>query len=80
MEPITRWFVQNKVAANMMMIFIIIAGFVTIPYSKMEVFPAIEVDVINVSIVYPGASHLILKNLYVYVSKNDYKVLRELKK
>mgnify|MGYP001415372471 CR=1 FL=1 len=56
MEPITRWFVQNKVAANMMMIFIIIAGFVTIPYIKMEVFPAIEVDVINVSIVYPGAS------------------------
>ena len=51
MEPITRWFVQNKVAANMMMIFIIIAGFVTIPYIKMEVFPAIEVDVINVSIV-----------------------------
>ena len=42
MEPITRWFVQNKVAANMMMIFIIIAGFVTIPYIKMEVFPAIE--------------------------------------
>ena len=40
----------------MMMIFIIIAGFVTIPFIKMEVFPAIEVDVINVSIVYPGAS------------------------
>ena len=56
MKPITRWFVQNKVAANMMMIFIIIAGFVTIPYIKMEVFPAIEVDIINVSIVYPGAS------------------------
>ena len=56
MERITRWFVQNKVAANMMMIFIIIAGLVTIPYIKMEVFPAIEVDVINVSIVYPGAS------------------------
>jgi multidrug efflux pump subunit AcrB len=56
MERITRWFVQNRVAANMMMIFIIIAGFVTIPYIKMEVFPAIEVDIINVSIIYPGAS------------------------
>ena len=69
MEPITRWFVQNKVAANMMMIFIIIAGFVTIPYIKMEVFPAIEVDVINVSIVYPGASPSCL--LYTSPSPRD---------
>ena len=36
MERITRWFVQNKVAANMMMIFIIIAGLVTIPYIKTD--------------------------------------------
>ena len=56
MERITRWFVHNSVASNMVMIFIIIAGALTIPLIKMEVFPAIEVDVINVSIVYPGAS------------------------
>ena len=56
MERIIRWFVGNKVAANLAMIFIIISGMMTIPLLKMEVFPNIEIDIINVTAVYPGAS------------------------
>ncbi len=56
MERITRWFVHNSVASNMVMIFIIIAGALTIPLIKMEVFPAIEVDIVNITVLYPGAS------------------------
>ncbi len=56
MERIIKWFVHNSVAANMFMFFILIAGILTIPRIKMEVFPDISIDVISVSVVYPGAS------------------------
>ena len=56
MERIIKWFVDNIVAANMLMIFIIIAGIMAIPFLRMEVFPEIEVEIINVSALYPGAS------------------------
>ena len=38
------------------MILIIVSGLITIPLLKMEVFPNIEIDIINVTAVYPGAS------------------------
>ena len=56
MERLIRWFVNNGVVANLLMAFIIIAGALTIPLLKMEVFPEIEIDIINVTAVYPGAS------------------------
>ena len=56
MERLIRWFVNNGVAANLLMAFIIIAGALTIPLLKMEVFPEIEIEIINVTAVYPGAS------------------------
>ncbi|SVB95582.1 uncharacterized protein METZ01_LOCUS248436, partial [marine metagenome] len=56
MERLIRWFVNNGVAANLLMAFIIIAGALTIPLLKMEVFPEIEIDIINITAVYPGAS------------------------
>ena len=39
MERIIRWFVNNTVAANMLMLFIMVAGVMTLPRMKMEVFP-----------------------------------------
>ncbi len=56
MERVIRWFVNNSVASNLMMFFIILSGIATIPLLKMEVFPDIEVDIINVTAVYPGAT------------------------
>ena len=56
MEKVIRWFVNNSVASNLMMFFIILSGIATIPLLKMEVFPDIEVDIINVTAVYPGAT------------------------
>ena len=56
MERIIRWFVNNSVASNLMMFFIILSGAATIPLLNMEVFPDIEVDIINVTAVYPGAT------------------------
>ena len=56
MEKLIRWFVNNKVVSNLFMILIIITGATTIPMLKMEVFPEIDLNIINVSAVYPGAT------------------------
>ena len=56
MDRIIRWFIDNSVAANMFMLFILVAGTLTLPRLKMEVFPDIELDIVSISVVYPGAS------------------------
>ena len=56
MERIIRWFVNNSVAANMLMLFIMVAGIMTLPRMKMEVFPDINLDIVSINVVYPGAS------------------------
>ena len=56
MRNIIRWFILNTVAANLLMVFIIIAGIFTLSRLRMEVFPDITIPIINVSVVYPGAS------------------------
>ena len=56
MDRIIRWFIANSVAANLLMFFIIFAGFFTLSQLRMEIFPDINLGIINVSVVYPGAS------------------------
>ena len=56
MEKIIRWFVSNKVVSNLLMVLILVTGATTIPNLKMEVFPEIELNIINVTTVYPGAT------------------------
>ena len=56
MEKIIRWFVENKVVSNLLMVLILVTGATTIPTLKMEVFPEIELNIINVTTVYPGAA------------------------
>ena len=56
MKNIIRWFITNSVAANLLMVFILIAGFFTLSRLRMEVFPDITIPIINVSVIYPGAS------------------------
>ncbi len=56
MEKLIRWFVSNKVVSNLLMVLIIVTGATTIPMLKMEVFPEIDLNIISVSAVYPGAT------------------------
>ena len=56
MEKLIRWFVNNKVVSNLLMILIIVTGVTTIPMLKMEVFPEIDLNIISISAVYPGAT------------------------
>ncbi|BCO18445.1 multidrug resistance protein [Alteromonas sp. KC3] len=53
---IISWFARNSVAANLMMIFIIIMGIVSYLTIQRQMFPNIEINYINVEATYPGAS------------------------
>ncbi len=50
------WMANNSVAANLLMLTFIIGGIISIPRIRQEVFPAFEIDVVRVSLPYPGAS------------------------
>jgi len=51
-----RWFAENKVAANLLMIAIMLGGLLSLPLLEREVMPGIPLDMIQVDVIYPGAS------------------------
>jgi multidrug efflux pump subunit AcrB len=56
MRKFVTWFADNHVAANLLMIFLLVAGVFTSLTMKVEVFPETDLDLITVSTAYPGAS------------------------
>jgi multidrug efflux pump subunit AcrB len=50
------WFVDNKVAANLVMLFLVVGGLLSIPNLEQEVFPEVTLPVVTVQVPYPGAS------------------------
>ncbi|NNE35263.1 MAG: efflux RND transporter permease subunit, partial [Rhodothermales bacterium] len=47
---------KNGVAANLMMVFLLAAGLLSLGRIVQEVFPEINLDTISISVVYPGAT------------------------
>ncbi len=56
MNRAIRWFAENHVASNLLMALLILGGLFTLPGIKREVFPELDLDVISVSVEYPGAA------------------------
>ena len=56
MKKIITWFVDNPIISNLLMVLIVVGGLITTRIVKMEIFPTFELDVVTVSVVYPGAS------------------------
>ena len=50
------WFARNSVAANVMLIILVIGGVVMSCQVKKEVFPEVQMDFVIVNVPYPGAS------------------------
>ena len=50
------WMAHNPVAANLLMLMILVAGLLGMTRIKQEVFPEFELDMVLISVVYPGAS------------------------
>jgi multidrug efflux pump subunit AcrB len=55
MKRAIRWMAHNHVAANLLMLLIIIGGLIKGFSVKQEVFPEISLDKIQVTVAYPGA-------------------------
>ena len=55
MKNAIRWMAHNHVAANLLMIVFIVGGLVMAFTIKQEVFPEISLDMIRISVEYPGA-------------------------
>jgi len=56
MKGMVAWFAENHVAANLLMIFLLLAGAVTALTTKLEIFPETSLDTISITMEYPGAS------------------------
>lgn len=54
-KGVIAWFARNSVAANLLMIGIILIGLVSAFTIRKQMFPQIEIAWLNVSIAYPGA-------------------------
>ena len=50
------WFARNPVAANLMMVFIMVSGLLATTTVKEEVFPEVELDRIGIQVPYLGAA------------------------
>ncbi len=50
------WMARNHVAATLMMLLFMIGGLMAIPSIRQEVFPEFNLDIITVTVPYPGAS------------------------
>jgi multidrug efflux pump subunit AcrB len=56
MRGAVAWFAENHVAANLLMLFLLLAGAVTGLTTKLEIFPETSLDMISITMEYPGAS------------------------
>lgn len=50
------WFIHNKVAANLLMVAILLGGVLSLPLLDREVMPGIPLDMVQIDVMYPGAT------------------------
>lgn len=56
MKAIIAWFVHNPVAANLLMLILIVGGLATLPNIYQEEFPNVDTNIVQVSVPYLGAA------------------------
>ncbi|OAG27793.1 efflux RND transporter permease subunit [Thermodesulfatator autotrophicus] len=56
MKKLIAWFAENHVAANLLMLFLLAAGLYSAFNIKVEVFPDITLDAVQISVEYRGAA------------------------
>ncbi|WP_022668054.1 efflux RND transporter permease subunit [Desulfospira joergensenii] len=56
MKALGRWSVEHRVSVNLIMVFLIVAGLYTAMNMRREMFPQFQLDMISISVSYPGAT------------------------
>jgi len=55
-NAIIDWFARNTVAANLLMLVIVVAGAMSLPQTRKETIPTVSLDMVTINVFYPGAS------------------------
>ena len=50
------WFSVNPVAANLLMVIIILVGLISLSSIRKEMFPTTQINMVNITVAFPGAS------------------------
>ena len=56
MQGLISWMANNRVAANLLMLLLLLGGLISAQNTQQEVFPEFTLDAVNVTVSYPGAS------------------------
>ncbi|NIW25170.1 MAG: hypothetical protein GWN29_11715, partial [Gammaproteobacteria bacterium] len=56
MRRIITWFVGNPVAANLLMMILIVGGLISLSQLRQEEFPPIDLGIVSVTVPYLGAA------------------------
>ena len=56
MRSLISWFAKNPIAANLLMVGILVAGLLGFNNMEREVFPVVKINQVMVDVVWPGAS------------------------
>ena len=56
MNKMIAWFAENRVAANLMMVLVVIAGALAMTQTRKELIPNISLDLVLITVPYPGAA------------------------
>ena len=74
------WFSKNPVAANLLMLLIIAAGFISVSNISKEMFPVGELDQIQVIAVYPGEAPVEVEKAVILPMESAVQGLKGIKK
>ncbi len=55
MNSAVKWMANNHVAANLLMLVLVIGGLIMAPEIKQEIFPEVSLDRVSIVVAYPGA-------------------------
>ncbi|MEM6582361.1 MAG: efflux RND transporter permease subunit [Pseudomonadota bacterium] len=55
MSSAVRWFIANPIAANLLMVLLVIGGLLGVPALNKQFFPDVEINQVSVAVSYPGA-------------------------
>ncbi len=74
-----RWMVNNQVASNLLMFVLIIGGLIVGSQVKQEIFPEFELDIVRVTVPYPGASPEEVERGIIYAIEDEVRGIDGLK-
>ena len=75
-----RWMAGHPVAANLLMTLILVGGAVSVVNIKQEIFPEFELDRVNVSVAYAGATPAELEESIVIPIENAIRGIQGVKR